>query len=179
MNPFDILLLLIVAMSLGSGLMKGLVREVFSLVGVILGILVSLIFSPVLGPVLQRWIPYENAAYAAAFLIFFVAILVLSSVVAHLLTKLLEFAQLGFIDRLLGGLFGIVRGGLIGLVLALGLTLFLDAGHTFLSESRLTPRLAWGGRALAPFLPEKTREVLLDRLQDLPPEDVPEEETTI
>ena len=174
MNSFDVVLLLIVALSLGAGLMKGLVREVFSLVGVILGILLALILSPQITPLLGRWIPYENAAYAVAFLLIFIATMLLTSLLAHLFTKVLDVASLGFYNRLLGGAFGFARGVLIGLILALGLTLFLDPGSPFLTESRLTPRLAWGARALAPLLPENTREVLLDRLDELPAEEVEE-----
>jgi hypothetical protein len=66
--------------------------------------------------------------------------------------------------------FGLVRGALIGLVLTLGLTLFLDPGTSFLTESRITPHLARGARLLAPLLPDGTREVLLDRLDALPEE---------
>lgn len=169
MNSFDVVLLLIMALSLGAGLMKGLIHEVFSLVGVILGILIALILGPQLTPVLGRWIPYESAAYAAAFLLIFIGVLLATSLVGALLTKVLDVAHLGFYNRVLGGAFGFIRGVLIGLILAIGLTLFLDPGTEFLTESKITPRLAWGAKVLAPLLPEHPRKVLLERLEDLPP----------
>lgn len=168
MNSFDVVLLLIMALSMGTGLMKGLVREVFSLVGAILGILIALILGPQLTPFLERWIPYESAAYAVAFLLVFIAVLLATSLVGALLTKVLDVAHLGFYNRILGGTFGFIRGVIIGLILAIGLTLFLDPGTAFLTESKLTPRLAWGARVLAPLLPEHPREVLLERLEYLP-----------
>jgi membrane protein required for colicin V production len=167
MNAFDVILVLIVVVSTIAGLAKGLVREVFSLAGVLLGILLALIFGPGLSLFLERWIPYESAAYAAAFVLVFLLTMVAAALVAALVTKVLSVANLGFYNRLLGGAFGFVRGAVIGLVLILGLTLFLDADSPLVRESRLTPQLAWGARGLAPLLPETIRGVLLDRLDRL------------
>jgi membrane protein required for colicin V production len=151
-----------------AGVLKGLIREVFSLAGVLLGIILALVFSPQLSVFLERWIPFENAAYGAALFLIFTLTLLASTLLAHLLTKVIEVASLGFLNRLLGGLFGILRGGLIGLILVLGLTLILDPGHDILVSSRVTPYLALGARALAPVLPGSIREGLLERLDALP-----------
>jgi len=167
MNPFDIILLVILVVSLIAGLAKGLVREVFSLAGVLLGILVAFLGASSLADVLGRWIAYESAAYAAAFVLLFVVTMVVAGILGILLTKVLDLASLGFLNRLLGGAFGLARGFLIGLVLALGLTLFLDADAPLLRDSRFVPDLAGGARVLAPLLPEGPRRVLLDRLDIL------------
>lgn len=173
MNGLDVILLIIVGVSVGAGMMKGLVREVLSLVGVLLGILLALILSPGIAPHLYRWIPYEGAAYAAAFVLVFTGTMIATGLVGVLVTKVLDFAQLGFANRLLGGVFGLIRGALIGLVLVLGLTLFMEPASPFLGESRIVPHLAWGARGLAPLLPEGPRQLLLDRLDRFPSEDRP------
>ena len=168
MNLFDALIILIVGISFLLGIRKGLVHEIFALVGVFLGILIALIVSPKLAPVLEGWIPFESASYAVSFLLVFVATMLLTAMVANVLTKTLNIAHLGFYNRLLGGAFGLARGVIIGLIVTLGLALFLEPDSTLLTESRVTPRLAWGARALAPLLPEGIREILLDRLDRLP-----------
>ncbi len=168
MNNLDILLLLVAGLSVVAGLMKGLIREVFSLAGVLLGIILALIFSPQLSVFLGRWIPYENAAYGAALFVIFTLTIVAATLLSHVLTKVIEVASLGFVNRLLGGLFGAVRGALIGLIIVLGLTLILDPGHDILASSRVTPYLALGARAVAPVLPADVRESLLRRLDLLP-----------
>jgi membrane protein required for colicin V production len=168
MNNLDVLLLLIVGLSVLAGLMKGLIREVFSLAGVLLGIILALLFSPQFSEFLGRWIPYENAAYGAALFIIFTATILAATMLAHVLTKAVEVASLGFMNRLLGGAFGILRGALIGLILVLGLTLILDPGHDVLTGSRVTPYLALGARAVAPVLPTDIRGALLERLDALP-----------
>ncbi|MDO8414287.1 MAG: CvpA family protein, partial [Gallionellaceae bacterium] len=59
-----------------------------------------------------------------AFVIIFVATLMVSAIAAWLLSKLIKRVGLGALDRLLGALFGALRGMLIVLVLILlaGLT---------------------------------------------------------
>jgi membrane protein required for colicin V production len=167
MNAFDIILLVILVVSFVGGLAKGLVREVFSLAGVVVGILVALLFASPLADELGRWISYESAAYAAALVLLFVITMVVAGLLGIAITKVIDLASLGFMNRLLGGAFGLVRAFLIGLVLALGLTLFLDTDAPLLRDSRFIPDLAVGARVLAPLLPEGPRHVLLDRLDIL------------
>jgi membrane protein required for colicin V production len=169
-NVFDYLLLAIVAVSLAAGLLKGLVRELFSLLGLVLGILLALVLAPGLARELDRVIPNHSAAYAASFLLLFVATIILSGLAAHFMMKLVEIARLGMVNRILGGVFGLVRGVLTAMILALGLTLLFDPDTPFLAESRVTPHLEFGARALAPFLPQDAREALLRHLEQLPVE---------
>ena len=167
MNALDVVLLVVIGVSVTMGLLKGLVREVFALVGVVLGIALALLLAPRLGLALERWIEIPSASYAAALLLVFVLTLGAVALAAHLVTKLIEIAQLGFVNRLLGGAFGILRGGLIGLVLVLGLTLFLDGDAPLLSGSQIAPVIAEGAKTIAPLLPDEPRRVFLERLGDL------------
>jgi len=173
MNVLDVVLLLIVALSATAGLIKGLIREVFALVGVLAGIVVALVFSPQFTPTLGRWFPYESAAYAAALFLLFVATLLAAAFVGKILTKIVAIAHLSFANRLLGAAFGVLRGGLISLVIVLGLTLIVEPDQPVLAHSRVVPYLAWGARAMAPLLPERPRQVLLERLDELGSPELP------
>lgn len=168
MNGYDIFLLAIVAASIAMGLVRGFVREVFSLAGVVLGVVIALIAGPGLSEHLRRVIPSDGASFAAAFLVLFFATLIVMSVLGTLLTKVLDLAHLGMPNRLLGGVFGLLRGVLISLVITLGLTLFLSEDSTILTHSRIVPHVAFGTRLLAPLLPSHVEEILIDRLDHLP-----------
>jgi membrane protein required for colicin V production len=177
MNELDIAVLAIVAVSVVAGLLKGLVREIISLAGVLFGILLALILAPALSESVARWIQHAAAAYAVAFIVVFTATLVLATLIGTILNRVIGFAHLSFLNRTLGGLFGLARGTLIGLVIVLGLTLFLDRSAPLMAESRLLPRMVWGARVMAPLLPEGPRDVLLERLDYLP--SLPEDSRTI
>lgn len=166
MNWLDLMLLLIIGLSFASGLMKGLVREVLSLVGVVVAIVAAILLAPGLAAPLERWLP-PTAAYAAGLLLVFLLVMVAVEILARLLTRLVKFVRLGAANHLLGGAFGVLRGGLIGVILVLGLLLFLDAGAPVLVESRVTPVLGWGARVLAEALPEDLRHALDSRVDEL------------
>lgn len=167
MNWLDIGLLILLALSLVSGLMKGLVKEVFSLGGVVLSILAAMVVAPGLAGTVEKWVPNETAAYAVALLVVFLVVMVLVEFLARALTKVIKFVQLGAINHVLGAAFGLTRGVLIGTIVVLGIALFLDTANPVLVQSKVVPYLSWGSRAFASLLPEDIRDSLEIRLDDL------------
>jgi membrane protein required for colicin V production len=168
MNLLDIALIAITLFSIIAGVWKGLVREIFNIVGVLAAILLALTLATSLAPHMKRILPYDTSGYAESLILIFVATLIAAGLLGVLLTKVLEAAQLGGMNRALGGVFGLLRGMLIALFLVLGLTLFLPSGSRVLSGSKLTPYLGMGARALAPLLPEQAEVTLRRRLDALP-----------
>ena len=168
MNALDYLLLGLALVSVVTGLIKGFVKELFSLIGVVLAVLLALLLSPEVGIWLERWIGSESAAYAAALIAVFLLTLLLVALLGRITTKVVELAQLGFVNRLLGGGFGFLRALGLGRMVLLGRTLVLDANATILAESRLAPFFVGWARLIAPLLPEGPRTVLLHRVDDLP-----------
>src|SRR6185436_17801353 len=110
MNGYDIFILAIMAVSIAMGLVRGFVREIFGLVGVVAGMVVALIIGPHLSEDFRRVIPSDGAAFAAAFLVLFFATLIVMSMLGTLLSRALEMAKLGLPNRMLGGVFGLLRG---------------------------------------------------------------------
>ena len=168
MNGYDIFILAIIAVSIAMGLVRGFVREIFGLVGVVAGMVVALIIGPHLSEDFRRVIPSDGAAFAAAFLVLFFTTLIVMSVLGTLLSRALEMAKLGLPNRMLGGVFGLLRGVMIAVVMTLGLTLFLTEDSTVLTRSRLVPHIAFGTRLMAPLLPSHVEKILIDRTDHLP-----------
>lgn len=112
-NWIDIVIAVVVVLSCLFGLWRGLVREVFSLVTWIAALIVARVYSDDLAPSLASTFEGETTRLVAAFAILFLATFVVGALVNFLLAKLISFAGLAMTDRLLGGLFGIARGGLI------------------------------------------------------------------
>ena len=154
MNTLDVAIVIIVLLSVASGGWKGIVREVLSLGGVVLGILAGLLLAGRIGPGMERWIPNQAAAFAVAMVLVFVLVLLLTELIARVVTTLIKMAKLGVANHILGGVFGLVRGFLIGAVIVLGLGLFLDPGHSVLAESKTVPVLSFGAEVLAGLLPD-------------------------
>lgn len=124
MTSFDYVFLAIIGLSVLISIMRGFVREVLSLAGWIIAFLVARAYCLELAQLLPTAIPGEPLRILAAFLILFLAVLLISSLLGIALSLLFRQVGLNWLDRMLGALFGLARGGIIAVVLVLigGLT---------------------------------------------------------
>lgn len=119
MTVFDYAVLVIVGISVLISLMRGAVREILSLLGWVIAFYVARTYSSLVVPLLPYDIPSEKLKMLAAFVILFLAVLLVTSLIAIALATLLKDIGLGWLNRLLGGLFGLMRGLLVVVVLML------------------------------------------------------------
>jgi membrane protein required for colicin V production len=111
MNWLDIVII-VVAVLLGlAGLRQGIIRTVFGIAGLIGGIVLAGRYYDELAafifPTGALW------ANIAAYAIILLATLLIAGVVGHFVAKLVHFAALGWLDRLVGCVLGVVIGGLL------------------------------------------------------------------
>ena len=111
MNWLDILLIILLIASAIGGLITGLIKTVFSLVGLIVGIILAghfyVPFSAYLG-----FIPTEKGPLIAAFIIIFLAVMIIATILGILFTKLISAMLLGWINRLGGAVLGVFLGAI-------------------------------------------------------------------
>ena len=124
MTLFDYFVIAIVGISMLLGLMRGAVKEVFSLVSWILAFIVAKTYSVELIRWMESVVSNPSLRLLTAFIILFVATLIILGVISYLLSTLLKKIGLGSLDRGLGTVIGFVRGVVIMLVLVIlgGLT---------------------------------------------------------
>lgn len=119
----DIGLLLFMALSIVVGLMRGVVFEILSLVGWVVAYVAAQMLAPLVQPHVSIGQPGSALNHAVAFAsVFFVALL-LWGLGARLVRTLIRATPLSSLDRVLGAGFGLLRGLLVLLVLALVLEL--------------------------------------------------------
>jgi membrane protein required for colicin V production len=118
MDAVDWILLAVLGVSVLLGMWRGLVREVISLAGWIAGFWIAQAWAPQAAD----WLPLQGASevlrYLAGFVTVFVAVLVVSVMLGWMVSKLVSAVGLGLVDRLLGGVFGGLRGVVLLLTLA-------------------------------------------------------------
>ena len=115
MTGFDFAVIAILLVSLLFGLWRGLVYEVLSLIGWPVAFLLSRLFAGDVAPMMPG--AQETMRVTLAYAVVFVAALIVWGALAWLLSRLVKAVGLGWLDRVLGGLFGVLRGGLVILVL--------------------------------------------------------------
>jgi membrane protein required for colicin V production len=115
----------IILLSVALGIMRGLVRSVAGFVGLILAALFAGRFATLLDPALdQAHIQHPPITGAVAFALAFVIIFVVVEMVANLLRFLETMLFLGWVDRVGGAIFGLVRGAILSMVVLAALAMF-------------------------------------------------------
>lgn len=115
LTGFDFAVMAILLVSLLFGLWRGLVYEVLSLMGWPVAFVLSKLFAGNVASMMPG--TQETIRITLAYAVVFVAALIVWGVLAWLLSRLVKAVGLGWLDRVLGGLFGVLRGGLVILVL--------------------------------------------------------------
>lgn len=123
MNYFDYVLLLPIVYGLYRGFSKGLVLELASLLALVLGVYGAKHYSSFTYSHLREVVELEAsylqlASYGLTFLLIVIAI----TIVAKILTLLIKMVALGFVNRMMGAIFG----GLKALLILAVLLLFFD-----------------------------------------------------
>jgi membrane protein required for colicin V production len=111
MTVFDFGVVAILLISLLFGLWRGLLYEVLSILGWPIAFVVSNIFAD--GIAQHIPINHEMARLIGAYALVFVAVMIVWGMLVLVLTKLMRMIGLGQVDRMLGGMFGLVRGLLL------------------------------------------------------------------
>jgi len=131
MTGFDFAIIGILLVSMLLGVWRGLIYEVMALLGWPLAFVASRLFVDDLVSLLpsmrEQSIPpmvQDLSIAAASYALVFIAVLIAWAILTKLLSRLMKAAGVGWTDRVLGGLFGALRGGLVVLVLVwiVGLT---------------------------------------------------------
>ncbi len=153
MTWFDYTLLAVLALSAAVGIWRGLVREVFALAGWIAAVMIAMVFAGQAATVMPASFATPLARTLIAFAVLFLLVLIGAGVAGLISAKLVRAAGLGLADRTLGGVFGMARGALILLVLALAAGLTALPGEPFWRQARLSAPLETAVIAMKPYLP--------------------------
>ncbi|HSH73056.1 MAG TPA: CvpA family protein [Methylophilaceae bacterium] len=121
MTSFDYAVLAIIGLSVLLSIMRGFIREILALTSWVAAFFVAKIYTLELAPLLPEGIPSEALRFLAAFIILFLATLLVCSLLAIALSQLFKNIGLNWLDRMLGVIFGLARGVLIvGVLVFLG-----------------------------------------------------------
>jgi membrane protein required for colicin V production len=107
----------------------------------------------------------------AAFLVIFLAVMIVAGIAGRIARWIMREAGLSFVDRVLGGALGLLRGGLLVAVVLMSMAAFTPTSR-FLAGSELAPYFLVVGRAAIWVAPSDLRGRFyqgLDLLHRQPP----------
>jgi membrane protein required for colicin V production len=106
MNWLDIVIIITLVMGVAGGLISGFIRSLLSFAGLVLGIYLAGRYYPAVADHLT-FIHSQSSAHITAFALIFLAVILLFAILGFILRHLASAITLGWLDRLLGGLFGL------------------------------------------------------------------------
>jgi len=165
-NWIDLTLGVILIVSIISGLHEGFTKTVVNFMASIIGMIVALRYYHVVGHSLH--IANLNVANMVGFMIVFCGVTILGSVTAGMLAKFVRKLDLVWLDRVLGGGFGFVRGLLFCTIVIWGMMAFFPVQPKLvLSQSRLAPCVMSAARRVADASPDEVKRTFRQSYREL------------
>jgi membrane protein required for colicin V production len=157
MNVVDIVIGVILLIGLVSGLARGFTRTLFGLAALVLGIVAAgRAFAYVAKNVLF-FLPGERVSEVAGFVLIFLIVFFAIVLIGRLIAKALKLALLGGLDRLAGGLLGLIMASVwTGVFLLLAVMGGFHEGRALVS-SKLAPQVFGITDAIVTVIPEDVR----------------------
>lgn len=138
MNVLDGFILFPLLVALLLGLKNGIIKEVFGLLGLFLAVVASLWFTGPLSIFAMDMLGMsESWAKLATGVVLFVFVILTVQLIGWILEKTIEAAQLSFINRALGGVFGLGKAAFLVSLLLWALS-FVDYPDQKETQSSLT-----------------------------------------
>jgi membrane protein required for colicin V production len=154
-NYLDLVIALPIVLLAIMGFRKGLIKELASLAALVLGIYLAVVFSDFVAGWMIKYVDISHRwIFIIAFILTFVAVVLLVSLLGRALDKIASLALLGIINRFLGLLFGILKGAFIMSVFILLFNMIDNKEHILKAEVKNNSLLYRPVEAIAPFLLE-------------------------
>jgi len=151
-NWLDWILAAIVVASVATAFLEGFIRELISLASVVVGLIVAVLGYNRAALWFQDLTSSHEVALGVGFLALFLGTLAMGALVSLVARKLIKVAGLQWFDRLLGGVFGLVRGVLVDSIVLMAMLAFSIKPEAVL-RSTLAPYVTTGARVIALAMP--------------------------
>jgi membrane protein required for colicin V production len=117
MNLLDLLLVVIIVLSVGTGFAAGFTRVGIGFIASICGLFFGFWYYPVPAAWMRdHWELSGNLCNILGFFAVFLLFVIAGGLVGQLLARLFKWSGLTWLDRLLGGVFGLVRGAFFAVI---------------------------------------------------------------
>tara|TARA_R110000868_G_scaffold148617_8_gene370670 strand:- start:8153 stop:8680 length:528 start_codon:yes stop_codon:yes gene_type:complete len=151
----DIGIILVVLISIVIGLFRGFVKEALSIVVWTLSVIIAMKFYEDFTHYFIGITDNVTLRSGMSIGVIFIVCLISGSIISHLISVLVKSTGLSGTDRLLGIIFGLLRGGLIAAVIVLIVNYTEFSKNKMWQDSFLTKQIQPMSKWLESFIPEK------------------------
>ena len=173
MPIIDIIIIVALSISMIIGFVRGFVKEIISVFTLLFAIWASSYFGADLGNYFDAWINSPEIRTWSGRILIFILILFSGSILGWFFSKLIRLVMLGGIDRLVGSLFGAIRGILfIGLFVIIGQYSSFN-NDVWWTESRFLPHFEKLAEWIRVIAPKSFELIISDEIIEKIPEQLP------
>jgi membrane protein required for colicin V production len=160
MNGLDVAILVVAGLGVLWGLRRGVLRMVTSIVALVAAIYLAATYYPTVRDLALKYLGIRPAVAAViGYVVVFLAVFIVVGMAGNILVRLVQTVNLGWADRLLGG----VAGGAIAIAIAgmalMVLTAMLPEDAPLLKQSRLTPQVLSYTDELLNYIPPEVKTI--------------------
>src|SRR5277367_3475111 len=156
MTAPDWVIVAVIVVSVIQAAISGFFHEAFGIAGLVFGYLLAAWNYERLAARFEPDLKSMWLGEIAAFLIIFLAVLVLAGIAGRITSHIVRKAGLSFFDRILGGALGLLRGALMVAVILVSMAAFTPSSR-WLEGSALAPYFLVVGRAAIWVAPAELR----------------------
>jgi membrane protein required for colicin V production len=156
MTPADWVICAIVLLNVVAAAMQGFFSEALTMAGLVVGYVVAAWRYRSVAEWLESFLKNSWLAEILGFLVIFFAVVILFGIAARITRWVMKESGLRPLDRFLGGVLGLLKGGLMVAVILMGMTAF-EPTSKFLANSQLAPYFLVVGRAAIWLAPSELR----------------------
>jgi membrane protein required for colicin V production len=155
MTAIDFGVIAIILIFLVRGIWIGFIRQLASLAALILGFLFAGRYYEQISPRLFSVISSPQLSFLVTYVLLFLAVFCGVLAIGFVLKKVVSLSLLGWFDRLLGGVFGQVKAGVVVTVLFMVLSGLLADSNPLMTGSFSAPYLRKSSRFLLSFVSDQ------------------------
>lgn len=144
MNYLDIVIFCILVLLLINGIRKGFILSLFTLIALILGVWAALHFSGFMSSFLiKTFHPTGNWLVILSYSLTFLLVVIGVIIIGKLLEKVVKTVGLGLANRIVGGLFGLVKG-ILGITVLLFFLVHFDPKEKLITHKTKETSFCYG-----------------------------------
>jgi membrane protein required for colicin V production len=164
----DLIVVVLVAASVVGGFVAGFARGGIGFLAAIFGVLCGFWFYGIPAAAVRKYIHSLTASNLIGFFVVYLGVVLAGALIGKLLSKLLKWSGLSWLDRLMGAMFGLVRGALIAVAFIAALLAFTPKPTpNWMVNSAVLPYAIDASDMLAALAPNAVKEAFRESMREI------------
>ena len=168
MSLLDLIVLLFIAASVVGGFVAGFARSGIGFLATVFGVLCGFWFYGIPAAAVYKYVHSATASNLIGFFVVFFGLIFVGALVGKLLSKLFKWTGLSWLDRLMGAMFGLVRGALVAVAFIAVLLAFIPKPTpNWMVNSTVLPYAIDASNTLAALAPNTIKDTFRESVREI------------